>query len=206
MKSPAHVESPVGTALVHPRRKGGQAKLGRGGRQAVHLTKSDLEKLMHLRLPEASRQLGLSTTTVKKVCRTLGIYKWDKAESSRAESQSFFDNRRALPALSHTSEHASCMAAGSGVGLGISYTASTAAEHEPADNAPSPNASSSTVTKVAKVSHDPAPSSSCLPPPPSTASTLPPLPTCPAFPRTTAPRTVHGGRGADPSETLNPTP
>jgi hypothetical protein len=43
----------------------------------VLLTKSDLEKLMHLRLSEASKQLGLSATTVKKVCRTLGIYKWN---------------------------------------------------------------------------------------------------------------------------------
>ena len=167
MNSPVHMESPVGTVLVHPRRKGGQAKLGRGT-QAVLLTKSDLEKLRHLRLGEASKQLGISTTTVKKVCRTLGIFMWKKAASSRAESQSLFDNRRALalPAPAHTSEQGSCMAAGSSVasgsGLGISYTTSKAAEQQPADNATSTGASSSS--------------------------------------------TVDGERGADPSETINPTP
>ncbi|KAJ1472881.1 hypothetical protein T484DRAFT_1838529, partial [Baffinella frigidus] len=70
------MESPADTALVHPRRKAGQAKLGRGT-QAVLLTKRDLEDLMHLRLSEASKLLGLSSTTVKKVCRTLGIHKWN---------------------------------------------------------------------------------------------------------------------------------
>ena len=148
MQSPVHMEIPVGTVLVYPRRKHGQANLGRGT-QAVLLTKSDLEELMHLRLGEASKQLGLSTSTVKKVCRTLGIFMWKKAVSSSAERQSFFDNMRAsaLPSLSHTSEQASCMVAGSGVasgsGLSIRYTTSTAAEQEPADNAPSTSASSS---------------------------------------------------------------
>ncbi|KAJ1464780.1 hypothetical protein T484DRAFT_1649135, partial [Baffinella frigidus] len=68
------MKSPVDTALVHPRRKAGQAKLGRGA-LAIIVSKSDVEQLMHLRLSEASKQLGLSATTLKKVCRTLGIYK-----------------------------------------------------------------------------------------------------------------------------------
>jgi len=67
--------SAVATAVVHPRRKLGQAKLGRGT-QALVVTKRDLENLMHLRLSGASKQLGISATTVKKVCRTLGIHKW----------------------------------------------------------------------------------------------------------------------------------
>jgi len=72
------VMSAVDTAVIHPRRKLGQAKLGRGT-QAVLLNKRDLESLMHLRLSGASKQLGISATTVKKVCRTLGIYKWGNA-------------------------------------------------------------------------------------------------------------------------------
>ena len=172
------MKSPAGTVLVRPRRKAGQAKLGRGGTTAVILQKSDIEKLMHLRLREASKQLGLSASTVKKVCRTLGIYNWGKDASSREESQSIFDNTRACawPTHSHTSEHASCMAPGSGVasdsGLGIlltapmssarSYTASAAAAQERADNWTSTRASSSS--------------------------------------------TVDGGSGADPSEAPNPTP
>ena len=70
--------SAVDTAVIHPRRKLGQAKLGRGTR-AVSLTKRDLENLMHLRLSVASKQLGISATTVKKVCRTLGINTWGNA-------------------------------------------------------------------------------------------------------------------------------
>ncbi|KAJ1469252.1 hypothetical protein T484DRAFT_1852334, partial [Baffinella frigidus] len=69
------MKSPVGTALVHPRRKAGQAKLGRGTPSVV-LKREDLESLRHLRLSEASTQLGLSATTVKKICRSLGIFKW----------------------------------------------------------------------------------------------------------------------------------
>ena len=158
---PVHMKSPDGTVLVHPRRKAGQVKLGKGC-TAVLLTKSDLEKLMHLRLGEASEQLGLSASTVKKACRTLGIYKW------RAQSQSVFDNRRAFayPAHSHASEQASCVASGpsvaSGSGLGIVYTTPTSAAQERAVSVTSPSASSSS--------------------------------------------TVHGGKSADPSEALNPTP
>ena len=167
MKSPVHMESPVGTVRVHPRRKAGHAKLGRGT-QAVHLTRSDLVSMsMHLRLREASEQLGLSTTTVKKACRTLGIYKWNttsigeccddgsddenhgnslESVPSSAESQSVFDNKRAVawPAHSPTSEQASCMALGSGVTSGS--TTSTAAAQERADEATlSRESSSSTV-------------------------------------------------------------
>ena len=71
------MKSPCDTALVHPRRKAGQAKLGKSAR-AVLLTRSDIEKLMpYLRLSEAAKQLGLSATTVKKVCRKLGIRHWN---------------------------------------------------------------------------------------------------------------------------------
>jgi len=85
MKSPVHMKSPVDIALVHPRRKAGEAKLGKGTRPMM-LTRSDIEKLMpHLRLSEASKQLGLSPTTVKKVCRKLGIDKWNNSPSFRGD-------------------------------------------------------------------------------------------------------------------------
>ena len=143
------MQSPVDAALVYPRRKAGQANLGRGT-QAVLLTKSDLEKLMHLGLGlgKASKQLGLCKTTVKKVCRTLGIYQWEKAASSRAQSQFFFDNRPASASPAHSrSEEASYMAPASGVasdpGLSISYTVPTATAQERADDSTSTSASSS---------------------------------------------------------------
>jgi hypothetical protein len=185
MKSPVQMENPVGTALVFPRRKAGQAKLGRGT-QAVLLTKSDLEKLMHLRLGEASKQLGLGATTVKKVCRMLGILQWSNAPSrehcddgrsdenhgssleSVSSRKSFLDNTQAVawPAHSLNNEHESCMASGSAVasdtGPGIIFTASTATAQERADSPTSTSTSSSS--------------------------------------------TVDGGRSADPSEALNPAP
>ena len=184
-KSPVQMKSPVGTALVHPRRKAGQTKLGRGT-PAVLLTKSDLEKLMHLRLGEASKQLGISATTVKKVCRKLDIHTWSNAPSrehcddrrsvemhgssleSVSSHKSFIDNTQASqwPAHSLNNEQASCMASGSSVasesGLGMIFTASTATAQERAD--------------------------SCTPTSTSSSST------------------VDGGRSADPSETLNPAP
>jgi len=179
------MKSPVGTALVHPRRKAGQAKLGRG-KQAVLLTKSDLEKLMHLRLEEASKQLGISVTTVKKVCRTLGIHTWNNASSrehcddgrsveihgssleSVSSRKSFFDNTQAVPWPAHSlnNEHASCMASGSGVasdaGLGIIITASTATAQERADSSPSTSTSPSSTADGGSGTHpsenlDPAP-------------------------------------------------
>ena len=94
------MKSPVDTALVHPRRKAGQAKLGRGT-SAVLLTRSDIERLMpHLRLSEASTQLGLSPTTVKKACRKLGIHKWGKFPSVWADCD---NGRSPLPPLSFNS-------------------------------------------------------------------------------------------------------
>ena len=180
------MESPAGTALVHPRRKAGQAKLGRGT-QAVTLTKSDLEKLMHLRLGEASKQLGLCATTVKKVCRTLGIHKWDKASSqdsveSVSSRESFFDNTQAFawPAHSHISGVASDS------GLGISFTASTATAQERPPSTPSSSTLShiSDITSAARIRTDD-----------NSTST-----------GTSSSSTVDGGRSADPSEALHPAP
>ncbi|KAJ1479021.1 hypothetical protein T484DRAFT_1815962 [Baffinella frigidus] len=97
------------------------AKLGRGT-QAVVLTKSGVEKMMHLSLSNASKELGLSMTTVKKMCRTLGIDQWNnrslhksdcnvthKHASSRAASQPSLDEWRAFapPPPSHTREQTS---------------------------------------------------------------------------------------------------
>ena len=157
--SPVQMESPVGTTVVHPRRKAGQPKLGRGT-QVVLLTKSDLG------LGEASKQLGLSATTVKKVCRTLGIHKWSSASSrehrdsleSASSRKSFFDNTQAFawPAHSHNS------GAASDSGLSISYTASTATAQERADNSTPTGRSSPNTVDGGRSAHpsealDPAP-------------------------------------------------
>mmetsp|Transcript_55659 Transcript_55659/g.132717 ORF Transcript_55659/g.132717 Transcript_55659/m.132717 type:complete len:250 (-) Transcript_55659:63-812(-) len=101
------MKSPADTAMVHPRRKAGQAKLGRGAPSVV-VTRGDLEKLQHLRLSEASTQLGLSATTVKKLCRTLGIFKW-----SNTSLEEHCDDRHSSSPLSnsdtsaHDSKHTS---------------------------------------------------------------------------------------------------
>jgi len=197
------VKSPVGTALVLPRRKAEQDMLGRDT-QAVLLTKSDLEKLMHLRLGDACKQLGLSVTAVKKVCRALGIHTWNDSSfqehcddgssveihgsslESASSRKSFFDNTQtfAWPAHAQSNEQPSCMASGSGVasdsGLGI-ITTSTATAQERADNSTSTSASSSSTVDGGSGDD------------PSEALHLP------------SPSTVDGGSGADPSEAPHPT-
>jgi len=196
------MKSPVGTALVHPPRKAEQDMLGRDT-QAALLTKSDLEKLMHLRLGEASKQLGLSATAVKKACRTLGIHTWNNSSSrehcddgssveihgssleSVSSRKSFFDNTQtfAWPAHSQSNEQPSCMASGSDVasdsGLGI-VTASTATAQECADNSTSASASSSSTVDGGSGAD---PSESL---------------------HQSSPSTVDGGSGAGPSEALHP--
>nr|BAZ96195.1 minus dominance protein [Yamagishiella unicocca]BBC28454.1 minus dominance protein, RWP-RK containing transcription factor [Yamagishiella unicocca] len=40
------------------------------------LTNSDISSFFHLPIKEASRELGLSTTYLKRICRQLGIPRW----------------------------------------------------------------------------------------------------------------------------------
>jgi len=60
--------------VVLPRRKAGE--LDAPERDAVVVTPEVLASLFHCPLAVASRKLGLSATTIKKLCRKLGINKW----------------------------------------------------------------------------------------------------------------------------------
>jgi len=60
--------------LVLPRRKAGQ--LDTPEREAVVVTPEILSSLFQHPLAVASQKLGLSATTIKKLCRKLGINKW----------------------------------------------------------------------------------------------------------------------------------
>lgn len=41
-----------------------------------HISKAEVEALFHLPLPQAAIELGICTTSAKKLCRKLGIRKW----------------------------------------------------------------------------------------------------------------------------------
>ena len=60
---------------VFPRRKFAEA--GQPARpDGVQISKAQLEDLFHLPLPQAAMELGICTTSAKKLCRKFGISKW----------------------------------------------------------------------------------------------------------------------------------
>jgi len=63
------------TQVILPRRKAGQPETERESEPVV-LNRDVLESLFHLPLAAASGKLGLSATSIKKVCRRMGIIKW----------------------------------------------------------------------------------------------------------------------------------
>eukprot|EP00282_Hemiselmis_andersenii_P016793 CAMPEP_0114139784 /NCGR_PEP_ID=MMETSP0043_2-20121206/17039_1 /TAXON_ID=464988 /ORGANISM="Hemiselmis andersenii, Strain CCMP644" /LENGTH=326 /DNA_ID=CAMNT_0001233841 /DNA_START=151 /DNA_END=1127 /DNA_ORIENTATION=+ len=68
--------------VVLPRRKAGEVDAPE--RDAVVVTAEVLESLFHHPLAVASRKLGLSATTIKKLCRRLGIRTWPYKSPFRA--------------------------------------------------------------------------------------------------------------------------
>jgi hypothetical protein len=45
---------------------------------AVELNREKLQSMFHMRLPEAAKRLGVSETTLKQVCRKLGVPRWPR--------------------------------------------------------------------------------------------------------------------------------
>uniref|UniRef100_A0A7S0VRA5 RWP-RK domain-containing protein n=1 Tax=Hemiselmis tepida TaxID=464990 RepID=A0A7S0VRA5_9CRYP len=62
--------------LVFPRRGRKCGELDRKVQDPVLITYEVMQRLFHLPLTEAARQLGLSPTAIKGACRRLGIKKW----------------------------------------------------------------------------------------------------------------------------------
>jgi hypothetical protein len=62
--------------VILPRRKAGQTAVDRDTVEPVILNRALLQSLFHLPLATASSRLGLSATSIKKVCRKIGIIKW----------------------------------------------------------------------------------------------------------------------------------
>jgi len=62
--------------VILPRRKSGQSEVDRESIEPVILNRALLQSLFHLPLATASKRLGLSATSIKKVCRKIGIIKW----------------------------------------------------------------------------------------------------------------------------------
>mmetsp|Transcript_45857 Transcript_45857/g.110378 ORF Transcript_45857/g.110378 Transcript_45857/m.110378 type:complete len:293 (+) Transcript_45857:71-949(+) len=86
--------------VILPRKKGGDKHSCAGGLEAIHggatakaqqpiaLSRALLSSLFHLPLSEASYRLGLSATSIKKVCRKIGIAKWPYKSKRRAPAAS----------------------------------------------------------------------------------------------------------------------
>ncbi|KAL4434410.1 hypothetical protein ABPG75_000851 [Micractinium tetrahymenae] len=59
-------------------------KRTKGGRYSHEITKEEIELYYHLPCEEASRQLGIGLTILKRICRRLGIEKWPYRQLKRA--------------------------------------------------------------------------------------------------------------------------
>lgn len=73
-------EEPVTTAVVHvrPRRKSGEAAPTeqRDKEKPLAFTYDTISKYFGMRLPQAARALGICGTSLKQICRKLGIERW----------------------------------------------------------------------------------------------------------------------------------
>eukprot|EP00960_Hanusia_phi_P049316 759490-Hanusia_phi.AAC.5 len=65
-----------GFARVFPRRKRGEPGCYSKGRDGIRLGYEDITGLFHMRQTEAAKYLGISLTTMKSVCRRVGITRW----------------------------------------------------------------------------------------------------------------------------------
>jgi len=74
-----HAE-PITTAVVHvrPRRKSGEAAPTeqRDKEKPLAFTHDTISKYFGMRLPQAARALGICGTSLKQICRKLGIERW----------------------------------------------------------------------------------------------------------------------------------
>jgi len=78
------------TDRVHlfPRRKAGAGAVPvTKGRQPVELTRSAISAMFGMPQPHAARDLGISLTALKQVCRKLGIVRWPYMRSSKIYSK-----------------------------------------------------------------------------------------------------------------------
>jgi DNA-binding MurR/RpiR family transcriptional regulator len=74
--SPGDDERPV-TVRVVPRSKQDSDSTC-STNAAVVLNRETLQSMFHMRLPEAAKRLGVSETTLKQVCRKLGVPRWPR--------------------------------------------------------------------------------------------------------------------------------
>ena len=76
---------PRSTDRVHlyPRRKAGDDAVPVKGRQPVELTREAISAMFVMPQPDAARDLGVSLTALKQVCRRLGITRWPYMRPSK---------------------------------------------------------------------------------------------------------------------------
>ncbi|EKX35339.1 hypothetical protein GUITHDRAFT_118464 [Guillardia theta CCMP2712] len=86
---PAQKESSCKTVLINAR-KGGENNNG----QLVRITIEDLQKHFHESMETAASHLGIGRSTMKHVCRRLGVPKWpytNKGKKRRTNNASYVD-------------------------------------------------------------------------------------------------------------------
>jgi len=72
--SPNDCMSDSSCSAIFPRRKAGQHR--KDGQGPVFITLEVLESMAEVPLSDAAKQLGVSTTAMKKACRKLGVQRW----------------------------------------------------------------------------------------------------------------------------------
>ena len=73
---------------IFPRRKAGAGAVPVAkGRQPVELTRSAISAMFGMPQPHAARDLGISLTALKQVCRKLAIERWPYMRSSKIYSK-----------------------------------------------------------------------------------------------------------------------
>jgi len=97
--------------LFTRRKQGDATRTGRRKAGAsVVLRKQEICKLFAQSQGEAAKQLGISITTLKKVCRKMGIVRWPFSRRSEA-SKAPASDLRTQPAAHSTAQEAQCNAA-----------------------------------------------------------------------------------------------
>ena len=81
----APMQAASNSVLLYPRRKGNCGQLPPKGRKPMALDLAALQDKFTLPQPDAARKLGVSLTSLKHVCRKLGLKRWPYRRHSEGD-------------------------------------------------------------------------------------------------------------------------